>query len=217
MTRQCLSRRIESINKLREELSAWEAERNAVAAKVNWQFKTVDARVKLSSLYPKFTTASKQEVVVMLNINVPAHQCFCLLKFSHLKILNILAQQYCNSGILSTDVPDVDTGIDWLGYLAQNSRQCQAQSRFTVRSRLDIVVNSEIIVNPIKHLLRYSMTGLQAILNRNIQIPQIHTEELFFQIILLSIININFVDLGINFSLPILEYLEKSQSRILQI
>jgi len=31
--------------------------------------------------------------------------------------VNILAQQYRNSGILSTDVPDVDTGIDWLGYL----------------------------------------------------------------------------------------------------
>ena len=59
MTRQCLSRRIESINKLREELSAWETERNTMAAKVNWQFRTGDARVKLSSLYPKFTTASE--------------------------------------------------------------------------------------------------------------------------------------------------------------
>ena len=37
----------------------WEAERNNVAAKVNWQFKTADARIKLSSLYPKFTTASE--------------------------------------------------------------------------------------------------------------------------------------------------------------
>lgn len=27
-------------------------------------------------------------------------------------ILNILVQQYCDSGILSTDVPDEDTGID---------------------------------------------------------------------------------------------------------
>ena len=63
-------------------------------------------------------------------------------------LLNILAQQYRNSGILSTDVPDVNTGIDWLGYLVQNSQECQAQSRFVVRSRLDILVNSEIIVNP---------------------------------------------------------------------
>lgn len=59
MTRQCLSRRIENIDKLREELSTWEVERNTVAAKVNWQFRTADARAKLSSLYPKFTTTSK--------------------------------------------------------------------------------------------------------------------------------------------------------------
>lgn len=59
MTRQCLSRRIENIANLREELAAWEVERNTVAAKVKWQFRTVDARVKLSSLYPKFTTASE--------------------------------------------------------------------------------------------------------------------------------------------------------------
>ena len=59
MTRQCLSRRIENIANLREELAAWEVERNTVAAKVNWQFRTADARVKLSSLYPRFTTASE--------------------------------------------------------------------------------------------------------------------------------------------------------------
>lgn len=59
MTRQCLSRRIENIASLREELAAWEVERNKVAAKVNWQFRTADARVKLSSLYPRFTTASE--------------------------------------------------------------------------------------------------------------------------------------------------------------
>ena len=59
MTRQCLSRRIENIAKLRGELAAWEVERNTAAAKVNWQFRTADARVKLSSLYPRFTTASE--------------------------------------------------------------------------------------------------------------------------------------------------------------
>lgn len=59
MTRQCLSRRINNISKLRNELSAWEVERNTIAAKVNWQFRTEDARTKLVSLYPTFTTASK--------------------------------------------------------------------------------------------------------------------------------------------------------------
>ena len=57
MTRQCLSRRIAEIDLLRSELSVWEAERNTSAAKVNWHFRTSDARIKLSSLYPRFTTA----------------------------------------------------------------------------------------------------------------------------------------------------------------
>ena len=59
MTRQCLNRRIDNISNLRKELSAWEVERNTVAAKVNWQFRTEDARIKLNSLYPTFTTASE--------------------------------------------------------------------------------------------------------------------------------------------------------------
>ena len=57
MTRQCLSRRIDNINKLRNELAIWESERNAMKAKVHWQFKTADARIKLDSLYPSFTAA----------------------------------------------------------------------------------------------------------------------------------------------------------------
>lgn len=52
MTRQCLSRRVETIELLRTELSAWENERNNNEASVNWQFTTKDARVKLASLYP---------------------------------------------------------------------------------------------------------------------------------------------------------------------
>lgn len=59
MTRQCLSRRIEDIEKLQMELRAWETERNETASTVNWQFRTSDARIKLQSLYPTFTTTSK--------------------------------------------------------------------------------------------------------------------------------------------------------------
>ena len=58
MTRQCLNRRISDIEQLRRGLSAWEIERNILAAKVNWHFRTNDARIKLSSLYPAYTTAS---------------------------------------------------------------------------------------------------------------------------------------------------------------
>ena len=52
LTRQCLNRRIDSIGRLREELDAWEQRRNREAAKVDWQFRTSDARTKLVSLYP---------------------------------------------------------------------------------------------------------------------------------------------------------------------
>ena len=54
MTHQCLSRRISSIDVLRSELTAWEDERNNGKSKVNWQFTTKDARIKLVSPYPEF-------------------------------------------------------------------------------------------------------------------------------------------------------------------
>lgn len=54
MTRQCLSRRIEDIDKLRQELESWEADRNHAIARINWHFTTDNAREKLISLYPKF-------------------------------------------------------------------------------------------------------------------------------------------------------------------
>lgn len=56
MTRQCLARRIEDINLLRSELSAWETERNHDEAKIQWHFQTGDAREKLISLYPVYIT-----------------------------------------------------------------------------------------------------------------------------------------------------------------
>lgn len=52
MTRQCLSRRIDTIARLKNELSAWETERNRDEAKIQWHFQTGDAREKLISLYP---------------------------------------------------------------------------------------------------------------------------------------------------------------------
>ena len=54
MTRQCLSRRIAGIDELRQELAAWESNRNAHTACIQWQFTTENARTKLMSLYPKF-------------------------------------------------------------------------------------------------------------------------------------------------------------------
>ena len=43
----------DSIETLKTELTAWERERNNLEAKVNWHFRTKDARVKLVSLYPE--------------------------------------------------------------------------------------------------------------------------------------------------------------------
>jgi hypothetical protein len=50
--RQCLSRRIDDIDDLRREATAWEAERDAAGTTANWQFTTTDARIKLRRLYP---------------------------------------------------------------------------------------------------------------------------------------------------------------------
>ena len=54
MTRQCLSRRVKDMDLLRQELAAWESDRNAHTACIQWQFTTENARTKLVSLYPKF-------------------------------------------------------------------------------------------------------------------------------------------------------------------
>ncbi|MYH72986.1 MAG: hypothetical protein F4153_10510 [Acidimicrobiia bacterium] len=52
MVQQCLNRRIETIEKVREEVSAWQASRDRLEAKIDWQFTTDDARIKLKRLYP---------------------------------------------------------------------------------------------------------------------------------------------------------------------
>ena len=51
---QCLDRRIGSMEELRVEVAAWQAHRDQIHAKVNWQFTAEDARVKLKRLYPTF-------------------------------------------------------------------------------------------------------------------------------------------------------------------
>jgi hypothetical protein len=52
LARQCLSRRIARQDTLKRQIGAWEVERNACTARVQWQFTTEDARRKLHSLYP---------------------------------------------------------------------------------------------------------------------------------------------------------------------
>ncbi len=49
---QCLNRHIDTIDKVRTEVHAWQEHRNNKNAKINWQFTNTDARVKLKRLYP---------------------------------------------------------------------------------------------------------------------------------------------------------------------
>lgn len=49
---QCPDRRIGEEETLRQEITAWEAERNAQQVRVNWRFTTQGERIKLKRLYP---------------------------------------------------------------------------------------------------------------------------------------------------------------------
>jgi len=49
---QCLSRHISTMEKIKEEVEAWQSNRNNKNSKINWQFTNKDARIKLKKLYP---------------------------------------------------------------------------------------------------------------------------------------------------------------------
>lgn len=53
LSRQCLNRRIGTVEELRREVEAWAVGRTARGAKVDWRFTTEDARRKLPRLYPQ--------------------------------------------------------------------------------------------------------------------------------------------------------------------
>ena len=50
---QCLDRRIPDMAAMKTDVAAWEKDRNNSTKKINWQFTTSDARIKLKRLYPK--------------------------------------------------------------------------------------------------------------------------------------------------------------------
>jgi hypothetical protein len=52
LARQCLDQRLPDKDALIREVAAWEDRRNRQCAKVDWQFTTADARIKLKRLYP---------------------------------------------------------------------------------------------------------------------------------------------------------------------
>ena len=56
LARQCLDRRIPDKATLEKEVAAWEERRNRHSRTLDWQFTTVDARIKLKRLYPSITS-----------------------------------------------------------------------------------------------------------------------------------------------------------------
>jgi hypothetical protein len=54
LSRQCLDRRLDDRELMAREVASWEAARNTAEARIDWQFTTADARIKLKRLYPSF-------------------------------------------------------------------------------------------------------------------------------------------------------------------
>ena len=53
LEKQCLGDRIGDEATLRDRVERWNKDRNGRSKKIDWQFKTADARIKLRRLYPK--------------------------------------------------------------------------------------------------------------------------------------------------------------------
>jgi len=52
MCRQALAKPLPDMESFKQQIKIWNIKRNSECVKVNWQFKTVDARIKLKKLYP---------------------------------------------------------------------------------------------------------------------------------------------------------------------
>ena len=52
MGRQALAKPLPDMESFQEQVHIWTIKRNAECKKINWQFKTTDARIKLAKLYP---------------------------------------------------------------------------------------------------------------------------------------------------------------------
>lgn len=52
ISRQALAKPLPDFESIKEQVRIWTIKRNAEHTKINWQFKTQDARIKLDRLYP---------------------------------------------------------------------------------------------------------------------------------------------------------------------
>ena len=59
LTKQCLKRRLDSLDSVSEELDKWVRIRNSEPTKIDWQFRTADARIKLKRLYPDINISNQ--------------------------------------------------------------------------------------------------------------------------------------------------------------
>jgi hypothetical protein len=51
---QCLKRHIATFEEIKQQVEAWQENRNNNKNEINWRFTTDDARIKLKRLYPSF-------------------------------------------------------------------------------------------------------------------------------------------------------------------
>jgi transposase len=56
LVRQCLKQRVPTLEVMQSLIAAWQHQRNAQQATVNWRFSTPDARTRLSNLYPALSS-----------------------------------------------------------------------------------------------------------------------------------------------------------------
>jgi hypothetical protein len=52
LSRQCLDRRVPDFETLQAEVVAWQERRDEAGSKIDWRFRTENARLKLKRLYP---------------------------------------------------------------------------------------------------------------------------------------------------------------------
>ena len=53
LSRQCLRRRLASIEQVKRQVAAWQQRRSQAHTTIRWQFASADARIKLQRLYPQ--------------------------------------------------------------------------------------------------------------------------------------------------------------------
>lgn len=109
MTRQCLSRRIENIGLLRRELTVCETERNQNEAKIQWHFRTGDAKLSGLSYYAHVSNCLLESNVVNTDIKMQ-------LRISLHKMKNVIMTSRIDGMMMSTVAINKVTDDDIAAY-----------------------------------------------------------------------------------------------------